>query len=210
MIEVVIADDHGIVREGMRSLISSAPEMEVVGEAADGDAALAQVLKCRPTVLLMDMSMPGSSGLQLIEAVRRRAPETFVLVLSMHREEQYAARVIRAGAHGFITKSRPPEELLTALREVARGQLYIPGELAHKLARQALTGQPDDQPHTGLTKREYQVFMALAQGLTVGVIAARLHLSSKTVSTHKARILKKLGVDSLSGLIRYAVAHDLL
>ncbi|WP_163559695.1 response regulator transcription factor [Halomonas sp. NO4] len=210
MIKVVIADDHGIVREGMRSLISSTPEMEVVGEADNGDAALAQVLKCQPTVLLMDMSMPGNAGLQLVEAVRRRAPDTCVLVLSMHREEQYAARVIRAGAHGFITKSRPPEELLTALREVARGQLYIPGELAHKLALQALTGQPEGQPHARLTKREYQVFMALAQGLTVGVIAARLHLSSKTVSTHKARILKKLDVDSLSGLIRYAVEHDLL
>lgn len=210
MIKVVIADDHSIVREGMRALISSAPDMEVVGEAADGDAALAQVLTCKPTVLLMDMSMPGCSGLKLIEVARRRAPATAVLVLSMHREEQYATRTIKAGAHGFVSKARSQAELLEALRHVARGHLYVTPELAHKLALQSLTGQPDDQPHTHLTKREHEIFLALAHGETVGAIATRLHLSSKTVSTHKARILKKLDVDSLSGLIRYAMTHELL
>lgn len=210
MISVVIADDHGIVREGLQALIASAPEMEVVAEAEDGDEALDQTLTHRPDVLLMDMSMQGRSGLQLIEAVRRRVPETGVLVLTMHREEQYAIRSIQAGAHGFITKTRPPAELLEALRQVARGQLYITAELAHRLAHQALTGRPDGQPHTQLTQREHEVFMALVQGLTVGAIAAQLHLSSKTVSTHKARIFRKLGVDNLSGLVRYALTNDLL
>ena len=210
MISIVIADDHGIVREGLRALIASSPEMEVVAEAEDGDQALAQTLAYKPTVLLTDMSMQGCSGLQLIEVVRRRVPKTGVLVLTMHKEEQYAIRSIQAGAHGFITKTSPPAELLEAIHQVARGQLYITTELAHRLARQALTGRTDGQPHTQLTRREHEVFMALAQGLTVGAIADKLHLSSKTVSTHKARIFRKLGVDSLSGLVRYALAHDLI
>jgi len=210
MIKVFIADDHSIVREGMRSLINSAPDMQVVGEAADGDAALASLLVCKPDLFLMDMTMPGCSGLELIKVVRRRLPDTFVLVLSMHREEQYATHTIRAGAQGFITKTRPPEELLDALRQVARGQLYIPAELARKLAFQALTGQSDDHRHGRLSAREHEVFLALAQGQSVGDIASQLHVSSKTVSTHKARILAKLDVDSLSGLIRYAVSHELL
>ncbi|MDX1588727.1 MAG: response regulator transcription factor [Oleiphilaceae bacterium] len=210
MIKVYIADDHGIVREGMRSLIASAPDMEVVGEAPDGDLALSELPGLQPTVFLMDMSMPGCSGLQLIELVRRQMPQVRILVLSMHREEHYATRTIRAGANGFITKTRPPSELLDALRQVARGELYITAELAHRLAREALTGDMEQQPHTHLTKREYEVFLSLAQGQTVGEIASRLCLSSKTVSTHKARLMDKLGVGSLSALVRYAMAHDLI
>jgi len=210
MISVVIADDHGIVREGLQALIASAPGMKVVAEAKDGNEALDLTLLHKPVVLLMDMSMQGCSGLQLIETIRRRIPETSVLVLTMHQEEQYAIRSFQAGAQGFVTKSRPPAELLDALRQVARGQLYISSELAHKLAHQAITGRSDGQPHMRLTRREHEVFMALVQGLSVGTIADNLHLSSKTVSTHKARTFRKLGVDSLSGLVRYALAHDLL
>lgn len=210
MIKIYIADDHGIVREGIRSLVASEPDMEVVGEAPDGDVALAELPKRQPTVLLMEMAIPGCAGLQLIEMVRRQMPQIQVLVLSMHREEHYATRAIRAGARGFISKTRPPGEILQALRQVAQGELYITAELAHKLAREALTGEPDDQPHTRLTKREYEVFMSLAQGQTVGEIASLLHLSSKTVSTHKSRLMDKLGVNSLSGLVRYALANDLI
>jgi len=210
MIKVLIADDHSVVREGMRSLIASAPDMEVVGEAEDGDGAFAALLDNEPGVFLMDMSMPGCSGLQLIERVRRRLPGTRVLVLSMHQEEHYAIRTIRAGAHGFITKTRPPAELLEALRMVARDQLYITAELAQKLAREALTGEKDDQPHRRLSKREHEVFIALVQGKTVGEIAVNLHLSAKTVSTHKARLMDKMGLDSLSDLVRYAIDQELL
>ncbi|TVP58148.1 MAG: DNA-binding response regulator [Halomonadaceae bacterium] len=210
MIKVYIADDHSIVREGMRSLIESAPDMQVVGEAPDGDVALSEMAKCQPDVFLMDMSMPGCAGLQLIEVVRRQFPDVSILVLSMHREEHYATRTIRAGAKGFITKTRPRAELLEALRQVSRGELYITVELAHRLARETLTGEPDEQPHTRLTKREYEVFLSLAQGMTVGEVAAMLHLSSKTVSTHKARLMDKLGVSSLSALVRYAMSHELI
>ena len=210
MIRVYIADDHSIVREGMRSLIASAPDMDVIGEAPDGDQALREVPECRPCVFLMDMSMPGCSGLELIEKVRRRTPNSKVLVLSMHREELYATRTIRAGAHGFITKTRPPAEILDALRKVASGQVYITSELANKLAMEALTGQKDEQPHTRMTKREYEIFLDLAQGMTVGDIAAKLCVSSKTVSTHKARLMEKLNASSISDLVRYALSQDLL
>lgn len=210
MVKVVVADDHSVVREGLRSLIASAAGMEVVGEAADGDAALQSVLELRPNILVMDISMPGCSGLQLIKAVRRRVPETFILVLSMHQEEQYATRVIRAGAQGFITKTQSPSELLGALRQVARGQLFITSALARKVALQALTGESSRLPHARLSNREYEVFVGLAKGQTVGQLADALHLSSKTVSTHKVRIFNKLGVDSLSGLVRYALEQGLI
>jgi len=210
MISVYIADDHSIVREGMRSLIASASDMDVVGEASDGDQALKEVPSCRPSVFLMDMSMPGCSGLALIEKIRRRAPDTRVLVLSMHREDDYATRTIKAGAHGFIAKTQPPAEILGALRKVAEGQVYITTELANKLAMDALTGKPNEEPHARMTKREYEIFLDLARGMNVGDIAEKLNLSSKTVSTHKARLMEKLNANSISDLVRYALSHDLL
>ncbi|WP_349342695.1 response regulator transcription factor [Marinobacter sp. MMG032] len=210
MISVFVADDHSIVREGMRSLVSSAADMEVIGEASDGDKALDQVPKLGPSVFLMDMSMPGCSGLELIEKLCRRAPDTKILVLSMHREDHYAIRTIRAGARGFITKTRPPDELLDALRRVAKGDLYITQELANKLAMGALTGKSDEEPHTRMTKREYEIFLDLARGMTVGDIADKLCVSSKTVSTHKARLMEKLGAQSVPDLVRYALAEGLL
>lgn len=210
MITVYIADDHSIVRQGMRSLIESAGDMEVVGEAQDGDEALREVPDCSPSVFLMDMSMPGCSGLELIEKVTRRSPETQVLVLSMHQEELYATRTIRSGARGFITKTRPPGEILNALRMVAAGELYITAELARKLAMDALTGHGDEQPHARLTKREYEIFLDLAKGMTVSDIAGKLYVSSKTVSTHKARLMEKLNAKSISDLVRYAMSQDLL
>ncbi len=210
MISVYLADDHSIVREGMRALIASAEDMDVVGEAVDGDQALKEVPGFNPSVFLMDMSMPGCSGLELIEKVRRRAPETRILVLSMHREDLYATRTIRAGAHGFITKTQPPTEILDALRRVAQGQVYITSELVNKLAMEALTGRKDEYPHGHMTKREYEIFLDLAKGLTVGDIASKLNVSPKTVSTHKARLMEKLNARNISDLVRYALTQDLL
>lgn len=210
MIKIFMADDHSIVREGMRSLFSSAADMEIVGEASDGDEALREIKACKPTVFLMDMSMPGCSGLELIEKVRRLLPETLVLVLSMHREDLYAVRCIRAGAHGFVTKTRPPAELLGAVRDVARGKIFVTPELAAKLVQGAITGKLEEEPHASLSKREYEIFIDLANGLTVGEISEKLNVSPKTVSTHKARLMEKLGVDTFSDLIRYALTYDLL
>ncbi|GHG63367.1 DNA-binding response regulator [Alishewanella longhuensis] len=210
MIRVYIADDHSIVREGMRALISSIPDMDVVGEATDGDQALQDVPAIEPDVFLMDMTMPGCSGLQLIEMIRHRTKHTRILVLSMHKEELYATRTIRAGAQGFITKTRPPAEIVEALRVVARGQIYITQELAQRLARESLTGLSEEHPHVKLTKREYEIFIDLAQGKSVGEIANKLYVSSKTVSTHKARLMDKLGITTMSDLVRYALVHGLV
>lgn len=209
-IRLIIADDHAIVREGLRSVFASQGDMEVVAEASDGDEALTEVLQHRPHVVLLDLTMPGCSGQQLIALLARKAPATAVLVVSMHREEQYAAPMIRAGARGFITKTRAPKELIDATRKVAAGEIFISPELAQKIALGTFGGATGEAEHERLSAREQQVLAALANGQNVTAIAERLHLSPKTVSTHKARIFRKLGVDNLSALVRYALDHDLL
>lgn len=209
-IKLIIADDHAIVREGLRSVFASQVDMEVLAEASDGDEALTQVLQHRPHVLLLDLTMPGCSGQQLIARVARTAPATAVLIVSMHREEQYAAPMIRAGARGFITKTRAPKELIDATRKVAAGEVFISPELAQRIALGTFGGGTGEPEHERLSPREQQVLVALANGQNVTAIAEHLYLSPKTVSTHKARIFRKLGVDNISALVRYALEHELL
>ncbi len=209
-IRLILADDHAIVREGLRAVFSAQPDMQVLAEAADGDEALAKAVRYQPDVLLMDMTMPGCSGRQLIQSVHRRAPGVAVLVVSMHREEQYAAPMIRAGAKGFITKTRAPQELVEATRRVAGGSVFISPELAHRIALGTLDGGGQGAPHEQLSAREQEIMVALGAGQSVGAIAERLHLSPKTVSTHKVRIYQKLGISNLSELVRYTLDQDLL
>jgi DNA-binding NarL/FixJ family response regulator len=160
-------------------------------------------------LLLLDMSMPGKNGIELIKWVKAARPELALLVLSMHQEEQYAVRAIRAGASGYVTKESASALLVAAIRKVADGGLYISPGVAEQLAL-ALRPQATDLPHKTLSDREYEVFGLLVNGGSVSDIAARLHLSSKTVSTHKARILEKMGMNSVAELVRYAVAHELI
>ena len=208
MIRVVLADDHTILREGLRQLLGAAPEIEVVGEAADGHEVLARVRALDFDVLLLDMSMPGKSGIELIKQVKSERPKLRVLVLSMHEESQYAVRAIKAGASGYVTKDSAGTQLVTALRRVAAGGAFITPEVAEQLA---LGAMPDAQgpPHTRLSDREFEVFQRLVAGETVTDIAARLNLSGKTVSTHKARLMEKLGLDNQAALVRYAMKHGL-
>jgi DNA-binding NarL/FixJ family response regulator len=159
-------------------------------------------------LLLLDMSMPGKSGIELIKWVKATRPELAVLVLSMHQEEQYAVRAIRAGASGYVTKGSASALLVTAIGKVASGGLYISPGVAEQLAL-TLRPRADNLPHQALSDREFEVFGLLVAGTTVSDIAAQLHLSGKTVSTHKARILEKMGMDSVADLVRYAVAHQL-
>lgn len=210
MTRILIADDHAIVRDGLRRILQSAPGLQVAGEAVDGDEVMARVREGGFELLLLDMSMPGKSGIELIKWVKATRPELAVLVLSMHQEEQYAVRAIRAGASGYVTKESASALLVAAIRKVADGGLYISPGVAEQLAL-ALTLRPQatDLPHQTLSDREYEVFGLLVNGGTVSDIAARLHLSGKTVSTHKARILEKMGMDSVADLVRYAVAHKL-
>ena len=209
MIRVVVADDHTIVRDGLRHLLAAAGDIEVVGEARDGQEARERVRTLAFDVLLMDMSMPGKSGIELIRQVRAEKPKLRILVLSMHEEHQYAVRAIRAGASGYLTKESAARELATALRKVASGGAYITPEVAEQLALGAMPSS-DALPHTTLSDREFQVLRMLVSGKSVSDIAGALTLSVKTVSTHKARLMQKLGVSNTSEMFRYAIQHRLV
>ncbi len=209
MIRLVIADDHTIVREGLRQLLGGAGGFDIVGEARDGAETMQRVRELDFDVLLLDMSMPGRAGMDLIRQVRAERPRVRILVLSMHQEHQYAIRAIRAGASGYLTKESAARELATALRKVASGGAYITPEVAEQLALGAMPSS-DALPHTTLSDREFQVLRMLVSGKSVSDIAGALTLSVKTVSTHKARLMQKLGVSNTSEMFRYAIQHRLV
>jgi len=209
MIRIVIADDHTIVREGLKQILAAAGDLNVVGEARDGQEVMQQVRDNDFDVLLLDMSMPGKSGTELIKQVKDEKPKLRVLVLSMHEEHQYAVRAIKAGASGYLTKDSASTQLVTALRKVSAGGAFISAEVAEALALSARS-QREGPPHTALSDREYQVFQMLASGTSVSEIASRLNLSVKTVSTHKARLLEKLGARNQTELVHYALKHRLI
>jgi DNA-binding NarL/FixJ family response regulator len=208
MIRVVIADDHTILREGLKQLLASAEGIEVVGEAVDGGEVLDRVRSLDFDVLLLDLSMPGRAGMDIIKQVKSERPRLRVLVLSMHAEQQYAVRAVRAGASGYLTKESAATQLVAAIRKVASGGAYISPEVAEQLALGAMP-QAEGLPHTTLSDREYEVFQLLVAGKTVTEIAERLNLSVKTVSTHKSRLLEKMGMQTPADLIRYAIAQRL-
>jgi DNA-binding NarL/FixJ family response regulator len=209
MIRIVLADDHTIVREGLKQLLAADGQIAIVGEAQDGHEALARVRELEFDVLLLDMSMPGKSGIELIKQVHAEKPKLRILILSMHEEHQYAVRAIRAGASGYITKESASRQLVAAIRKVAGGGAFISSEVAEQLALGAMPGAPV-KPHETLSDREFQVFRMIAEGRSVTEIAERLNLSVKTVSTHKANILQKMNMSNANELIRYALTHRLI
>ena len=208
MIKIVIADDHAIVREGLKRIVSSADGMEVVGEARDGNEVLQRVRDQSFDVLMLDLSMPGRNGMETIKLVRAERPALRILVLSMHQELQYAVRAIRSGASGYLTKESAPDLLVQAIRKIASGGAYISDEVAQQLALQAMPGSAA-LPHENLTEREFEVMQLLVAGTSVTHIAAKINLSVKTVSTHKSNLMQKLALDNQSELIRYAMRHGL-
>ncbi len=209
MIRVLLADDHTIVRDGLKRILESQPEIEVVAEAVNGFEVMEGVRRGGFDVLLLDLSMPGKSGVDLIKQVKAERPSLPVLVLTMHEEEIYAVRAIRAGASGYLTKESAAEMLVSALHRVAIGRLFISPGVAEQLALNLMPGDVD-LPHKDLSDREFEVFQLLAAGLSATQIGEKLHLSVKTVSTHKTNILQKLHAESLADLIKYAIAHGLL
>ena len=206
---VFVADDHAIVREGLKRILAADPAFAVAGEAKDGHEALAAVRAGGFEILLLDLSMPGRSGIELVRQVKAERPELRVLVLSMHDEQQYAVRAIRAGASGYLTKDAAPTQLVAALGRIAAGGLFITPAVAEALAI-GLQAPADELPHKRLSDREYEILLLLAAGESVTAIAERLHLSVKTVSTHKTHIHEKMNLGSLAELVRYAIAHRLL
>ncbi len=209
MIRVVVADDHAIVREGLKHLLSEAGDMQIVGEAKNGNEALERIRALDCDVLLMDMSMPGKSGIELIRQVHAEKPKLRILVLSMHEEHQYAVRAIRAGAAGYLTKESATLQLVEALRKVAAGGAFISAEVAQQLALGAMPGATGPL-HAALSDREYQILLLIAQGRSISEIAEQLFLSVKTVSTHKSNILSKMHMTTQAELIRYALANRLV
>ena len=209
MIRLVLADDHTIVRDGLKQILSSATDISVVGEARDGHEVMALVREAQFDLLLLDMSMPGKSGIELIRQARAERPKLRILILSMHEEPQYAVRAIKAGASGYLTKDSASALLVSAIRKVAGGGAFISAEVAEQLALDAMP-QSEGPLHHSLSDREFQVFQLLVSGKSVTEIGAALSLSVKTVSTHKAHIMQKMGMSNQSALIRYAISHKLL
>jgi len=210
MIRIVIADDHAIVREGLKRIVADAADLQVVGEAADGTEVMQRVRELDFDVLVQDLSMPGRSGMELIKLVKAEKPKLRVLVLSMHQETQYAVRAIRSGASGYLTKESAPAQLVQALRKIAAGGAYISAEVAEQLALGAMPDAAPAAPHQSLSDREFDVMRRLAAGESVSEIASALSLSVKTVSTHKANLMAKLGLSNPTELVRYALRHGLI
>ena len=208
MIRTIIADDHTILREGLKQLLQASGDIEVVAEAGDGPAVLHAVRGNDCDVLILDMSMPGRSGMELIRQVKSERPRLRILVLSMHGENQYAVRAIKSGASGYLTKDSAATQLLTAIRRVAGGGAFISSEVAEQLALGAMPAG-EGPLHERLSDREYQVFRLIVGGAAVSEIAEQLNLSSKTVSTHKARLMEKLHAHNPAELIHYALRHGL-
>ena len=207
MIRVMLADDHQLVREGIKQLLGAASDIQVAAEAGNGDDALAQVRAAEFDVVVLDMSMPGLSGIDLVKRIRLEKPKQKILVLSMHGEQQYAARALKAGASGYLTKDSASSQLVGAIRKIAAGGVHITEAVAAHLV--AAPAAQDAAPHTLLSDREFEVFRQLVDGKGITEIADRLNLSVKTVSTHKTRILQKMNLHGTADLVRYALEHGL-
>ncbi|RXZ45504.1 response regulator [Crenobacter cavernae] len=209
MIRVLVAEDHTIVREGIKQLISLAPDLSVAGEACNGEQLLEVLRRTACEVVLLDISMPGLNGLDAIPRIRAIDSPPAILVLSMHDEVQMAARALKAGAAGYATKDSDPALLLTAIRKVAAGGRYIDPELADRMVFEVSLSD-SRPPHAQLSEREYQVFERLVHGANVNEVAQQLSISAKTVSTHKVRLMQKLNAHSVAELVRYAIDNHLM
>jgi two-component system invasion response regulator UvrY len=207
-IHVLIADDHAIVRQGLKQILSETEDMLVTGEADDGAEALALARQQPWDVFLLDVSMPNRNGIDTLKQLKKEFPRLPVLILSMHPEEQYAVRALKAGASGYLTKQSAPEQLVNAIRQVASGKKYLSPAVAQQLA-DAISEDTEKSPHERITDREYQVLKLIAAGKTLTQIAESLNLGVATVSTYRARLLEKMGLRSTAELIRYGLEHGL-
>jgi len=210
VIKVLLADDHSIVRAGLRRIVEESGDMEVIAEAADGRQALTLVEQTAPDVAVVDISMPGLDGLEVISRLQEQNPQLPILVLTMHEEGQYVVRAIQAGAMGYITKQAAPEQLVKAIRKVHAGNRYLTDEAAEALALRIAKGSNGQSPLESLSMRELQVLRRLAMGHTNREIARAYHISIKTVDTYRARLLKKLDLRNNADLSRFAIQNHLI
>ena len=208
-IEILIVDDHSIVREGLKRILSDVPEIQVAAEAGNGADAIAALRKRRFDLLLLDLSLPGRTGLEVLQLVKSEFRKLPVLILSAHEEDQYAVRALRDGADGYLNKQSAPELLVTAIRKVAAGGKYVSPAMAERLAEE-VGGRSDKPSHEDLSDREFAVLKMIATGKSLNEIAEHLSISPKTVSTYRARIIEKTSLQTNADLIRYALENNLL
>lgn len=209
MIKVLIADDHPVVRRGLRGILDETSDIIVGAEVGSAHEVLEAVRQQAWSVVVLDISLPGGNGIDLIKDIRRERPDARVLILTVHSEEQYAVRAIKAGAAGFLNKESAPEKLTEATRKIAAGGRYVSPALAETLAS-LLAGDAGGQPHESLSDREFEILKLLASGKTVSEVAQGLSLSVKTISTHRARILKKMNLRTNAELTQYAIRQALV
>lgn len=207
--EVLVVDDHAIIRDGLKKILADTDDMVVAGEAGNGNAALEKVRERDWSLVVLDLSMPGRNGLELIKLIKSERPKLPILIFSMHQEEQYAVRAIRAGASGYLSKDGDSELLLPAMRKVAAGGVFVSPKLAELLATD-MSPNTQNQPHTLLSNREFEVFSRIVRGISLTAIAEEFSLSIKTVSTHKSHILTKMNMATHVDLVRYAIERNLL
>ena len=209
MIKILVADDHPIVRQGLKQILSEYPDMTVADEAGNGKEVLSKIAKKDYDIVLLDISMPGRNGLDILKELKSKKPKLPVLVLSIYPEDQYAVRVLKLGAAGYLTKESVPEELVAAIRKVARGRKYVSNYLAEKLASD-LEINAEKPLHENLSDREYQVMFMIASGKRLKEISEELSLSIKTISTYRSRIMDKMKMKNNAELIRYALQNSLV
>jgi DNA-binding NarL/FixJ family response regulator len=210
-LRVFVADDHGVLRAGLRLLIDAQPDMRVVGEAGDGPSTLQQVTDLQPDLILLNLTMPGLGGLEILPLLRQRAPASRILILTMHDNEGYLRQALQGGAAGYVLKGAVDSELLNAIRAVARGETYIHSAITHKLLESIQPSTiPSDDPWDSLSSRELEVLRLVALGYTNSEIAEQLSISVKTVETYRARGMEKLNLRTRAELVRAAIAKGLL
>ena len=205
---VILADDHAVVRAGIRRLLDDAPDIEVVAEAENGEQLFEHYFHYKPDVVITDLSMPGIGGIEAVRRIRTRDDSARVLVLSVHEDILFPMRVMKAGALGYLSKRTAPEALLRAVRQVAKGEVFLERDIAQRIAMDGITG--GDDPFKELTDREFEVFRMLAEGRTVSDVAQKLFLSPKTVGTYQTRLMHKLGVENSAALARLAIRKGLI
>jgi len=208
MIRIALVDDHALMRTGLRMILEKQPDMEIVGEADDGERGLTSIKQTQPDIALVDVHMPGISGVELTERARRAKISTRIVILTVASEAPFPRRLLEAGAWGYLTKGCPAEELVKAIRQVADGKRYIGADVVQQLALATMDG--DESPFQKLSARELEIAIMLSQGHKANTIAKRLHLSEKTVATYKARLFEKLGIDNVVALANLASVHGLL
>src|SRR5512145_2389465 len=211
-IRLLLVDDHTVVRSGLRMLLANEADIEIVGEAGTAREALEAVMALRPDIVLMDIGLPDASGIDVARDIKRTRPETAIVALTIHEDEEYFFKMLEAGATGYVPKRAAPEELLTAIRAAATGQVYLYPSLAKLLVRDFLSGgqPPSSETHSDLTDREQEVLTYLAEGANNEEIAGSLVISPKTVARHRENIMRKLNLHSRSELVRYAIRKGII